>query len=253
MSRPLIIGRKIVDLKIVGRKIELIAALLGAAIFVPMATAQMRPPAMAALGQAPSSFPSALGASGAVLPQHNVNTSLNEQRRSHSFGPVLLGTPFLYADYPTQPLTIQSVPPPVVIVQPTSTPDALEETKSEPLLIELRGNRYVRYGGTQKSAERGTNAPPDYAESDVGKLPRLAQSAPPPTVLIFRDGHREQVPEYAIISGILYASGDYWQSGHWTKTIQLSALDIAATVRANQENAVKFMLPSAPNEVVVTP
>jgi hypothetical protein len=253
MSRPLIVGRKIVEPLIIDLKIiELIAALLGAAIFVPMAKAQMRAPAMTSLGQAPSSFPSALGASGAVLPPHNVNTSFNEQRRSHSFAPVLLGSPFLYADYSTQPLTVQSAPP-VVIVQPASTPDALEETKSEPLLIELRGNRYVRFGGAQKSVERGTNAPPDYVESGVGKLPRLAQPALPPTLLVFRDGHREQVPEYAIVSGVLYASEDYWQSGHWTKTIQLSTLDIPATVKANHDNGVKFMLPSAPNEVVVTP
>jgi hypothetical protein len=247
MSRPLIIEVKIIDLKI----IQLIAALL--LISASIAKAQTRAPAMAAIGQAPSSFPSALGASGALLPPHSVDISFNEQRRSHSFSPILLGAPFFYADYPAQPQTVQSAPPPVVIVQPANTPDASEETKSEPLLIELRGNRYVRYGGSQKTAERGTNAPPDYAESEAGKLPRLAQPVLPPTVLIFHDGHREQVPEYAIISGILYASGDYWQSGRWMKTIQLSTLDIPATVRANNDNGVKFLLPSSPNEVVVTP
>jgi hypothetical protein len=127
------------------------------------------------------------------------------------------------------------------------------ETKSEPLMIELQGNRYVRFGGRQQSPERGTTAPLDYAEAGQFSTQRPAQPELPPTVLIFRDGHREQVPEYAIVGGTLYASGDYWQSGHWTKNIQLSTLNIPETVRANHDNGVKFLLPSAPNEVVTRP
>ena len=121
-------------------------------------------------------------------------------------------------------------------------------------MIELQGNRYVRYGGKQQLAERGANSPPDYVEADA-KSPSLHQAQPelPPTVLIFRDGHREQVPGYAIVGATLYANGDYWQSGHWTKNIELSALNIPATVQANHDNGVKFLLPSAPNEVITRP
>jgi len=101
------------------------------------------------------------------------------------------------------------------------------------------------------------NAAPDYAEAQAGNSSRLTQPPAhpelPPTVLIFRDGHREQVPEYAIVGSTLYATGDYWQSGHWTKNIRLSALNIPATVKANHDNRVNFMLPSAPNEVVTRP
>jgi hypothetical protein len=139
---------------------------------------------------------------------------------------------------------------------PSTTADTPPEPKSEPLMIELQGNRYVRFGGRQQSAERGVNAAPDYADAEAAKSSRpRPQTQPeiPPTVLIFRDGHREQVPEYTIVGRTLYASGDYWQTGHWTKDIQLSALNIPATEKANHDNGLKFMLPSAPNEVVLGP
>jgi len=199
------------------RIIAPIVALLGAAIIAPVAMAQMRGPGFG----------------------HSVGISFNGRPRSHPFGPgaIFLGDPF-YADYPVAPLTI---PPQFVVVQATRTADTPLETKSEPLLIELQGNRYVRIGGEQQSA-RDMNAPQQPARPEL-----------PPTILIFRDGHREQVPEYAIVGGTIYASGDYWQSGHWTKNIEVSALNIPATVTANHDNGVKFVLPSAPNDVVTRP
>jgi hypothetical protein len=60
-------------------------------------------------------------------------------------------------------------------------------------------------------------------------------------------------PEYAIVGNTIYASGDYWQSGHWTKNIEVSALNIPATIQANHEAGIRFILPSAPNEVVTRP
>jgi hypothetical protein len=214
------------------RIIAPIVALLGAAVFAPISIAQMRGPGFG----------------------HSVVVgSFTGRPHSHSFGPgaIFIGDPF-YADYPAAPLTI---PPQFVVVQPAPTADTPPETKSEPLMIELQGNRYVRFGGRQQSAELNTNAPPDYAEA--GKSPQItqypAQAELPPTILIFRDGHREQAPEYAIVGSTIYAKADYWQTGQWTKNIQLSALNIPETVKANRSNGVKFTLPSAPNEVITRP
>jgi hypothetical protein len=206
-----------------------ITALLGAAVFAPISMAQRR------------GFGFGRG----------VNVSFNGRPHSHSFGPgaIFLGDPF-YADYPVAPLTI---PPQYLVVQPTTTIDTAPEARSEPLMIELQGNRYVRFGGRQQPAERGTDSPPDYVEAAAAKSSGQAQPELPPTLLIFRDGHREQVPGYAIVGATLYANEDYWQSGHWTKNIELSALNIAATVQANHDNGVKFLLPSAPNEVITRP
>ena len=183
---------------------------------------------------------------------HGVGVSFGGRPFSHSYGrgAIFLGDPF-YADYPVAPVTI---PPQYVVTQPTTTIEAAPEPKSEPLMIELQGNRYVRFGGTQQSAERGMNSAPDYTASNSASAPqRPAQPELPPAVLIFRDGHREQIPEYAIVGSTLYATGNYWQSGQWTKNIQLSSLDIPATIQANHASGINFVLPSAPNEVVTRP
>jgi len=213
--------------------LELMVALLGAAAIAPVSTAQMRSP----------------GAAGFA---RSAGVSFTGRARSHSFGAgtIFLGDPF-YADHSVAPV---ADPPQFVVVQPPISSDPAPERKSEPLMIELQGNRYVRFGGRQQSAERGSNAPPDYREAEAGNSsPTTPQLQLPPTVLIFRDGHREEVPEYAIVGSSIYARGDYWQSGHWTKNIQLSALNISATVSANRNNGVEFRLPSAPNEVITRP
>ncbi len=232
--------------------IVLTALLLGAMVFAPISIAQMRGATMGVPGGAGyAGFVRNIGFSGNGFSNASVSSS---GPHSRAFGPgaIFLGDPF-YADYPVAPVTI---PPQFVIVQPAPAADSPPEAKSEPLLIELQGDRYVRFGGKLQSGERGTTAPPDYAEaganSSRGITPR-SQPELPPAVLIFKDGHREQVPEYAIVGNTIYASANYWQSGHWTKNIQLSSLDIPATLQANHDNGVKFTLPSAPNEVITRP
>jgi hypothetical protein len=177
--------------------------------------------------------------------------------RSHPLGSrgfYLGDTPFYYTDYPFQGFAAQPASPQVVVMR--SPADAPQEPKSEPLLIELRGDRYVRFGGIQKPAGRGNDAPPDYA----GNLPMKSSAqavsktaALPPAVLVYRDGHHEEVSDYAIVGAVMYARGDYWKSGYWTKNIQLSALNIPATMKTNQDHGVKFVLPAGPNEVVTRP
>jgi hypothetical protein len=206
-----------------------IIALLIAAVFAPVAMAQMRGSAMTG----------SVTASGFT---RGVNLSFAGRPRSRAFGPVAIffGDAF-YQDYPVAPL---SLPTQYVVMQPPIN-DPPPESKAEPLMIELQGDRYMRFGGRPQSAER----------AEAIASPRITQAPPelPPAVLIFRDGHREHVPEYAIVGGTLYTSGDYWQTGQWTKNIQLSTLNIPATIRANQDNGIKFTLPSAPNEVITRP
>jgi len=225
----------------------LIIALLGAAIVAPRSIAQMRASTM--------SMPGAVASSGFG---RSVGVSFTGRPHFRSFGPnaIFLADPF-YANYSVEPLAIPAAPPQVVIVEPANSADTPPEPRPELLLIELQGNRYVRFGGRQQSAEPATNAPPDYAEPEAHSSPpltrQMAQPEPAPAILIFRDGHREQTPEYAIVGSTLYTKGDYWRSGQWTKTIQLSALDVPATIQANHDAGIKFTLPSAPNEVVTRP
>lgn len=129
-------------------------------------------------------------------------------------------------------------PAPSSLAQP---PAPMQEVKPiNPLLIELQGDRFVRLSDNQISQP--------LARSSAPQQPEL-----PPALLIFRDGHHQEVSSYAIIGPALYASGSYWTNGYWTQKILLADLDLAATLQANQQRGVNFVLPSAPDQVVTRP
>jgi hypothetical protein len=86
-------------------------------------------------------------------------------------------------------------------------------------------------------------------QDDAQQLPKEM----PPTVLVYRDGHSEEVTSYSIIGASIYTKSDYWSNGAWTRTIQIADLDIPATLKQNQQRGVKFDLPSGPNEVMIRP
>jgi hypothetical protein len=60
----------------------------------------------------------------------------------------------------------------------------------------------------------------------------------PNTVLVFKDGHQQEVGNYAIIGSTLYDLSN----GH-TKKVALAELDVAATMKQNDERGVEFRLP----------
>jgi hypothetical protein len=128
-------------------------------------------------------------------------------------------------------------------------------------MIELQGDRYVRIGegasqheNAVAAADSSAAAPQVSTVATRASAPARMQAMPlQPATLIYRDGHSEQVQDYAIFGGIIYARGDYWQNGYWTKPIKLSVLNIPATLQTNLEQGVKFVLPSGPNEVVTRP
>jgi hypothetical protein len=162
------------------------------------------------------------------------------------------GYPFFYSDYGEA--SAGAPPAPANFVEKrVFEPERL----AQPLLIEWQGDRFVRYGGAQAGAppqdyvevaSRTTTAPATRPGTGSDAAPEI-----PPAVLIYRDGHREQVSDYVITRGVLYARGDYLQGAPGMRNIQLSALDLSATFRANEHNGVKFVLPAGPNEVVTRP
>ncbi len=241
--------------------------LLAVTAFVPLSRAQMRGAMGRPVYGGHAGF--ARGVRGGVGLHHT---------RPFTRG-MILGSPFFYPDYDgSAPYAIGSdvegdlgsAASRVVLLQPVSADDSPRKTRLTPLLIEWQGDRYVRFGGTEETAERGTATHPDYAEPTIAKTPaKPAMSATqmsatqkersespspriPPAVLVYRDGHREEIPDYAIADGVIYVRGNNWQNGYWTKHIPLSALDAPATMQANQQRGVKFMLPSAPNVVIAS-
>jgi hypothetical protein len=62
--------------------------------------------------------------------------------------------------------------------------------------------------------------------------------AQPSTVLIFKDGHQQEISNYAIVGSTLYELSD----GR-SKKVQLADLDLSATVKENDQRGVQFQLP----------
>ncbi len=142
--------------------------------------------------------------------------------------------------------------PQLVVVQPAAVQDSPRKPKPGPLLIEWRGDRYVRFGG-DAFEQSGASARPNYVEPASASTPAKSPASElRPAVLVYRDGHREEIADYTIADGIVYLHGIDWQNGYWTRRIPLSVLDPLATMRANRQRGVKFMLPSAPNVVIAS-
>jgi hypothetical protein len=184
---------------------------------------------------------------------------------------------------------VASQPPPLVLEaarafanssSPMGFSPALENNResasSQPLMLELQNGQYVRVNSSAAEVDdahdltsavsvktpnkntqpaksaRNQSSPPADTTAGLGIAAARSHELPPAT-LIFRDGHSEEVRDYTIADGILYARGDYYADGYWNKKIALSTLDVAQTMQANTSRNVNFVLPSSPNEVITRP
>src|SRR6266568_4505393 len=155
------------------------------------------------------------------------------------------GSPYFYSDYyePYQEEYARPEPP----VQPAPAAEVKNEPLPDPVLLERRGNQWVRVTSfVQAPAETAVPESRTQAEKSALQPER-------PAVLIYRDGHSEEVSSYSIIGRTIYAKSDYWSNGAWTRNIQVADLDIAATMRENEQRGVKFDLPSGPDEIMIRP
>jgi hypothetical protein len=174
-----------------------------------------------------------------------------------SYYPLPLFDP-LYSDYLYSTGYPVASQPPVIVMQappPAATPDRAV-LPTQPLLIELQGGRYIQLSGDKDSR---TQMLDDESASTVLRKPAVVESVarlPRETthaVLVFRDGSREEVSNYTIADGVLYAGADYYTAGSWNRKIELSSLNLPETVKLNQGRGLSFHVPSAPNEVIVGP
>jgi hypothetical protein len=58
--------------------------------------------------------------------------------------------------------------------------------------------------------------------------------------LVFKDGHRQEVQNYAIIGQTIWVLNE-----QQAKKVPISTLDVNATRRANQDRDVDFALPAS--------
>jgi hypothetical protein len=157
--------------------------------------------------------------------------------------------------------------PPRQVTQVPLAPAPAAPTKPvEPLVVELRGDHWVRltgYGASEISNQlpasqiipATTPAAATKSKSKTADANAAAQPEEklPPAILIFRDGHREQISRYTIINKTIATKSDYYASGSWTRNIPVTDLNIPATLQANHDANTKFALPTRPNEVVMRP
>jgi hypothetical protein len=209
-------------------------------------------------------------------------------RRSSQYGPYsslpfpFFGDAFDPDDLYSTGYPVASEPPPYVLqaasemaasganfMAPPNQSDPRTSSPAQPLLIELQDGHYVSVGTTAIDGEaRDLTAPQSNPSPPSGKnsnrllaanspAPVIAPLSPPlalpPVTLFYRDGHSEEVRDYTIANGILYARGDYYTDGYWNKKISLSALDVPRTLQANTARNVNFILPSSANEVITRP
>jgi hypothetical protein len=130
----------------------------------------------------------------------------------------------------------------------------------EPLVLERQGDEWVRIGAYSQSGGSASSSGTSVARAQnptSGTTYQNLASPPapklPPAVLVFRDGHQEEIEKYTIIGPVIYAQADYWSTGSWRRKVAIADLDIPATLKLNQERGGKFSLPSGPNEVIFRP
>ena len=229
--------------------------MLGATVFVSSAQAQRR----VAFASAPASRPGTAFSRGG-----GVRTTVVPLRRARRLSGDSAFAPYFFSDYDSESGIVEAPPNPIVeqTAQPVSP--APVPIPPDSLVLELQGDHWVRitnYGQSQTGgqsshaeSEQASNSPSTLRPAD----PRLTTTAELPSelpraVLVFRDGHKEEIGKYMIKGTTVYTSTDYWSSGSWTRKIQIVELDVPATLTLNQERGAKFSLPSGPNEVMIRP
>jgi hypothetical protein len=168
--------------------------------------------------------------------------------------PLGFSEPFYY-DY----VKTEIPAPPVVSLQRPETRVSASDFPSpaQPLMIELRGDQYVRLSGTETSSAQIIDPAVTLASKSTSMsrtASHVVNEAPLPIVVLhFHDGHREETTSYTITDGVLYINASPYTVGPWIRKIELTSLNLPETINSNQSRGIRFHVPSAPNEVVVGP
>ena len=72
-------------------------------------------------------------------------------------------------------------------------------------------------------------------------------------MLVFRDGHKEEIESYVIIGAFNFTGTDGASTGSRTRKLAIADLDVPATLKLNREHGGEFTLAFRPNKVVVWP
>ncbi len=120
-----------------------------------------------------------------------------------------------------------------------SSDDSAEQYNGGPTIFDRRGDGQAY---AEHAAGRGTEnetSPPPVTQGSAEPAPVQAAVDQPPTMLVFKDGHKLEVQNYAIIGDTLYDM----TPGH-RRRVSLSELDLAATAQQNEDRGIDFQVPT---------
>ena len=143
--------------------------------------------------------------------------------------------PYYYPYYP--------VIDPYVYSAPVDTAPAVEDEdqyQGGPTIFDRRGSGQL-YPNEYGRKPLADSSPTGSATANSSQADGPPESPQPPTILVFKDGHKLEVTNYAIVGANLFdLSSDHRQK------IPLADLDVAATQKANEEQGIDFKLPKLP-------
>ena len=235
-------------------------AMFGALVFALPAGAQRGiGPRPAPVGRAAMGSSVRIGGRGAFRLAHPIHPIFRARGRGWGWIPEW-GWGYLpypdYYDYSDYEPDMSEAPSQESAAQPAQA--APPERLIHPLILERQGNQWVQVTSYSQLPAFAQPAPPETVEATHLRavMPSRNEAVEPPSelppaVLVFRDGHEEEVKSYTIIGKTLYTRANYWTSGSWTRKIEIANLDVPATLKLNQERGSKFSLPSGPQEVVI--
>ena len=145
--------------------------------------------------------------------------------------PYYYGGYYGYYPYYSEPDTMQPAP----AVQPETEPPARTIYERRSTLAEepQQTDRYGEHYLDSREQQRTAPAPQPPAAEQRPEKPAM------PVILVFRDGHKQEVTNYAIVGDTLYDVG-----GSGAKKIKLADLNLDETQKVNDDRGVDFALPS---------
>jgi hypothetical protein len=115
--------------------------------------------------------------------------------------------------------------------------DSMEDDyRGGPTIFDRRGPGIPR---PEPRASEDYRADLNSNQAQIQPVPPEPVTDQPSTVLVFKDGHEQEVKNYAIIGATLYELSD----GRTLK-VELAQLDLPATVKHNDDRGVAFQLPA---------
>jgi hypothetical protein len=238
------------------RPTALSLALLAMSLLVPAAQAQRS----SGFASAPAGRPAGMNAApGGAARSHLVRVRRGRRNFAGSpYGPNYYPNyyPDYYSNYDSADGMVAGAPPQIIIQRDPSVSPANSPKPPESLVMELRGDHWVRltgYGPAEPSEKTSAHNSRSLQQSNAALAPVAPPAPLPPAILVFRDGHQEEAVKYTIVGKTISIKTDYWTSGAWSRTVEIASLDLPATLKANQDRGANFRLPSRPGEVMIRP